>query len=431
MNVEDLIILSIDDHTVESPGLFDAHLPASYLDRAPRLVRDDAGMERWEFEGREFGLVGLNATVTWPKEEWGLNPSALAEMRPAAYLVDERVRDMDRNGVLASMCFPSMPGFSGRRFQESRDKDLAHVMLRAYNDWHIDEWCASHPGRFLPVTILPTWDSDAMVAEVRRVAAKGCRAVSMPELPHIQGLPSYQSPFWDPFFAAICDEGMVMCLHIGMGLDAIDMGPDFSPDNYMVLSTQVTVLAVQDLLWGPALRKYPGLKVAFSEGGIGWIPFLMDRVDRHYLNQRWTGQDFGDKLPSEVFREHALACFIHDPTSLKLHDEIGIDIIAFETDYPHSDSLWPDAPEAVLGQCRGAGLGDDDIEKITWRNVARFLDLDPFAHIAKEQATVGALRARATDVDTSTVSRRERRARYDANPTYQPSFVDDPGVETP
>jgi predicted TIM-barrel fold metal-dependent hydrolase len=419
VNVDDLIILSIDDHSVEPPDLFDNHLPAQYKDKAPRLVREPNGKEHWEFEGREFGIFGLNATVSWPKEEWGLNPSALAEMRPAAYLIDERIRDMNRNGVLASMCFPSLPGFSGRRFQEADDKDLARVMLSAYNDWHIDEWCAAYPGRFIPLSIGPAWDMDAMVAEIERVAEKGCRAISMPELPHIQGLPSYQSDYWDPFFRAVSDHDFVVCLHIGMGLDAINMGPDFSPDNFMVLSTQVTVLAVQDLLWGPALRKYPDLKVAFSEGGIGWIPFLMDRVDRHYDNQKWTGQDFGMKTPSEVFREHALACFIYDPTALKLADEIGIDIIAFETDYPHSDSLWPDAPEVLLAQCNGAGLSDTDIDKISWQNVARFCGYDPFAVIPREHATVGALRAQATDVDTSTVSRSEWRARYEANPTYQ------------
>jgi predicted TIM-barrel fold metal-dependent hydrolase len=419
VNVDDMIILSIDDHAIEPPGLFEAHLPARYKDRAPRLVRNEQGHEHWEFEGKEFGIVGLNATVTWPKEEWGLNPSALAEMRPAAYLIDERIRDMDRNGVLASMCFPSLPGFSGRRFQEADDHELALVMLQAYNDWHIDEWCGAYPGRFMPLSIGPVWDMNAMVAEIERVAAKGSRAISMPELPHIQGLPSYQSDYWDPFFRAVCDEDMVVCLHIGMGLDAINMGPDFAPDNFMVLSTQVTVLAVQDLLWGPAFRRYPDLKVAFSEGGIGWIPFLMDRVDRHYVNQRWTGQDFGNKMPSEVFREHALACFIHDPTALKLYDDIGIDIIAFETDYPHSDSLWPDAPEVLLAQCEGAGLSDDLIDKVSWRNVAAFCGYDPFAVIPKEKATVGALRASAMDVDTTTVSRRERRARYDANPTYE------------
>jgi predicted TIM-barrel fold metal-dependent hydrolase len=167
------------------------------------------------------------------------------------------------------------------------------------------------------------------------------------------------------------------------------------------------------------MRKYSNLKIAFSEGGIGWIPFLMDRVDRHYLNQRWTGQDFGGKMPSEVFREHSLACFISDPTSLKLHADIGIDNIAFETDYPHSDSLWPDAPEVLLEQCNGAGLTDDEIDKVSWKNAARFLDYDPFAVIPRQNASVGALRALAVDVDTSTVSRAEWRARYEAAPTYQ------------
>jgi predicted TIM-barrel fold metal-dependent hydrolase len=326
---------------------------------------------------------------------------------------------MNRNGVLASMCFPSLPGFSGRRFQEATDKNLALVMLRTYNDWHFDEWCGSHPGRFIPLMIGPLWDVDATVAEVKRMAAKGCRAISMPELPYMQGLPSYQHDYWNPVFQVLSDEGFVMCLHIGMGLDAINMGPDFSPDNFMVLSTQVTVLAVQDLLWGPAMRRYPDLKIAFSEGGIGWIPFLLDRVDRHYLNQRWTGQDFGGKMPSDVFREHALACFISDPTSLKLYKDIGIDLIAFETDYPHSDSLWPDAPEDLLTQCQGAGLADDDIEKISWKNAARFCNYDPFAVIPKERAAVGALRAQAADVDTSDVPRREWRARYEANPLYE------------
>ena len=423
MNVEDMIIVSIDDHVVEPPDMFENHVPERYKDQAPKLVRNKEGNETWWWGDKTVGIVGLNATVSWPKEEWGFDPCALAEMRPGSYLVDERVRDMDRNGVLASMCFPSFGGFSGRIFQEAEDHDLSLGMLKAYNDWHIDEWCASHPGRFIPLAVVPTWDMEELVAEVHRVAAKGCRAISMPELPYLQGLPSYQSDWWDPFFTAISDEAIVMCLHIGMGLDAINMGPDLSMDTYMVLSTQVTVLAVQDLLWGPALRKFPGLKIAYSEGGIGWLPFLLDRVDRHYVNQRWTGQDFGGKLPSEVFREHSLACFISDPTSLMLARQIGIDIIAFETDYPHSDSLWPDAAEFLLGECNGAGLTDEEIEKISYRNASEFCSYDPFAVIPKEQATVGALRARSADVNTDEVSRKVWRERYEADPPYLvPSF---------
>jgi predicted TIM-barrel fold metal-dependent hydrolase len=423
VNVDDMIILSIDDHTIEPPDLFEHHLPEKYKELAPKLLRDDQGFDHWVYEGRDVATVGLNATVSWPKMEWGFNPCSLAEMRPAAYRVDLRVRDMNRNGVLASMCFPSMPGFAGGRFQEADDKDVALVMLQAYNDWHYDEWCGAHPGRFIPLAIGPVWDMDAMVAEIKRVSAKGFRAISMPELPHISGLPTYQSEYWDPFWTAVSDEDIVVCLHIGQGMDALDLGPDLSMDNYMVLSTQISVLCVQDLLWGPVMRKYPNLKFAFSEGGIGWIPFLMDRVDRHYLNQRWLGQDFGAKMPSEVFREHSLACFIADPTSLKLYREIGIDIIAFETDYPHSDSLWPNAPESLLDQCNGAGLADEDIDKISWRNVARFCSYDPFAVIPKDQATVGALRALAADVDTSEVSRQEWRARYDANPPYEVASI--------
>jgi predicted TIM-barrel fold metal-dependent hydrolase len=423
VNVDDMIILSIDDHTIEPPDLFDVHLPAKYRDRAPKLLRDGQGFDHWVFEGKDVATVGLNAVVSWPKQEWGFNPCSIAEMRPAAYRIDERIRDMNRNGVLASMCFPSMPGFSGGRFQEADDKDLALVVLKAYNDWHLEEWCAAYPGRFMPLAIGPVWDMDAMVDEVKRVAAKGCRAISMPELPHVQGLPTYQSDYWDPFWTVVSDEDVVVCLHIGQGMDAIDMGPDLSMDNYMVLSTQVSVLCVQDLLWGPAMRKFPKLKFAFSEGGIGWIPFLMDRVDRHYVNQRWLGQDFGGRMPSEVFREHSLACFISDPTSLKLYEEIGIDIIAFESDYPHSDSLWPDAPEYLLQQCDGAGMSDEDIEKVSWKNVARFCSYDPFAVIPKEQATVAALRAQSPDVDTGVVPRSEWRARYEADPPYQVASV--------
>jgi predicted TIM-barrel fold metal-dependent hydrolase len=419
MKVDDMIIISVDDHIVEPPDMFDAHVPAKYRDRAPKLLRDAHGFDQWVYEGTTMGMVGLNATVSWPKEEWGFNPSSLAEMRPGSYLVHERVRDMDRNGVLASMCFPSFVGFAGRKFVDTQDKELALVILKAYNDWHIDEWCGSHPGRFIPLAILPMWDMDAVVSELHRVAAKGARAVSMPEMPHLLGLPSYQNDYWEPFFTALCDEDMVMCLHIGQGLDAINMGPDFSFDNFMVLSTQVSVLCVQDLLWGPAMRKYPGLRIAFSEGGIGWIPFLLDRVDRHYENQRWTGQDFGGKLPSEVLREHSLACFISDPTSLKLHSEIGDDIIAFETDYPHSDSLWPDAPEFLLKQCRDAGCSDDLIHKISWANAARFYSYDPFAVIQKKDATVGALRALSPDVETDILPRAEWTARFEANPPYQ------------
>ena len=159
-----------------------------------------------------------------------------------------------------------------------------------------------------------------------------------------------------------------MCLHIGTGFGAISMAPNAPIDNLIILATQVSAMCAQDLLWGPAMRNYPDLKFAFSEGGIGWIPFYLDRSDRHYTNQKWLRRDFGDKLPSEVFREHSLACYVTDQTSLKLRHEIGIDIIAWECDYPHSDSLLARRPRAGARRAAAAAPTTSDIDKITERS---------------------------------------------------------------
>ncbi|CQD09095.1 amidohydrolase [Mycobacterium lentiflavum] len=415
MRIEDMILVSIDDHVIEPRDMFEKHVPRRYKDVAPKSIMDENGFEKWWFQGVCSGSTSLNAVVGWPNEEWGLNPSTFAEMRPGTYDVHERVRDMNRNGILASMCFPSFTGFSGRFFQEAADKDLALIMLKAYNDWHIDEWAASYPGRFIPLAQAPVWDPEAMVEEIRRVAAKGCRAVAMPELPHLQAIPSYHDlEYWGPAFAAAAEEQVVWCLHIGQGFGAINQAPGAPLDNFIILATQVSTIAAQDLLWGGAMLNYPDLKIAWSEAGIGWIPFYLDRCDRHYTNQRWLDNDFGGKLPSDVFREHSIACYVTDPTALRVREQIGIDIIAWECDYPHSDSIFPNAPEFVHAELTGVGASDAEINKITWQNTCRFFGWEPFKHISATDATVGALRAQSPDVDIEIRSKHEWRKLYQA-----------------
>jgi hypothetical protein len=204
-----------------------------------------------------------------------------------------------------------------------------------------------------------------------------------------------------------------MCLHIGQGYGAIKMAPGAPIDNMIILATQVSTLAAQDLLWGPAFQNYPDLKVAWSEAGIGWIPFYLDRCDRHYTNQRWLKHDFGDKLPSDIFREHSLACYVTDPSALKIREDIGIDIIAWECDYPHSDAIFPEAPEFVHAELGAAGCNDEEMNKITWENTCRFFGWDPFRHIARADATVAGLRAQSPDVDTTIHTKQEWRERYE------------------
>ena len=121
MNVDDLILVSIDDHVVEPPDMFLNHVPAKYKAEAPVVVTDEKGVDQWMYQGRPQGVSGLNAVVSWPPEEWGRDPARFAEMRPGVYDVHERVRDMNRNGILASMCFPSFPGMCGNYFAVAKD----------------------------------------------------------------------------------------------------------------------------------------------------------------------------------------------------------------------------------------------------------------------------------------------------------------------
>jgi predicted TIM-barrel fold metal-dependent hydrolase len=403
---DEMILVSVDDHVIEPPDMFERHLPKKWADAAPRVVTEGTTNE-WIYRGKPAGLLGLNAVVGWPPLEWNSEPSGFAEMRPGAYDIHARVRDMDRNGVLASMCFPTFAGFSGGHLSQFRDETTTAV-IQAYNDWHIDEWCGTYPGRFIPLAIAPIYDPEAAAAEIRRVAAKGARGIAMPEMPHIDDLPSYHDEdYWRPIWTAMSETGLPMTLHIGMGLRSLTRAPGAPRDHSMILACQVTAHAAQDLLWGPAYRNYPDLKFSYAEGGIGWVPFYLDRCDRHYTNQKWLRRDFGGKLPSQVFLEQSLACFVTDPHAVKSRHEVGMDIIAWECDYPHSDSIWPDAPEWLEKEFSAADCTDAEIHKMTWENGCRFYNWDPFAEVPRERATVGGLRALATDVDTTIRGRGE------------------------
>ena len=127
----------------------------------------------WLFEGVEIPNFGLNAVSGRPQEEYGIEPTRFDEIRRGCWDVDARIDDMNAGGVLASLCFPSFPQFCGQIFANTEDKDLALAVLQAYNDWHIEEWAGAHPGRFIPLSLVPYWDPELMAAEVRRMAAQG------------------------------------------------------------------------------------------------------------------------------------------------------------------------------------------------------------------------------------------------------------------
>jgi Amidohydrolase len=401
VELNDLVLVSVDDHVVEPGDMWDAHLPAKYRDEAPKLIQRDDGVDVWTYNGAELPNVGLNAVAGRPPAEYGLDAQAFSQMRPGCYDHVERVRDMDANGVLGSLNFPSMTGFAGQLWAKHDDKAVSLALLQAYNDWHIDEWCGSHPGRFIPLALPALWDAEVCAQEMRRVAAKGCRAVTFSENPEKLGYPSLHSDYWDPFWQACSDEGIVVCMHIGSSSQVVVTAAD-APLNVMItLQPMNLVQAAADLLWSRVLQEFPDLRFAMSEGGIGWIPYFLERSDYVYKHHKeWTGMHLGGRLPSELFHERIITCFIDDAVGLANRDRLNIDNITWECDYPHSDSTWPHSPELLYPSLEG--MSDQEIDKVTHLNAMRVFDYDPFSVLGgRDKCTVGALRAQAADVDVS------------------------------
>ena len=407
MRMNDMVIASVDDHIVEPPGMFRHHLPSGVAQ--PRVV-EARGNEVWLWDDQVAVNIGLNAVVGRPKDEWGMEPARFEHLRRGAYDVDARVDDMNVNGVFASLCFGTFVRFDGRMFTERAKKDPknAYRVLQAYNDWHIDEWCGAHPARFIPLAQIPHWDASLIVEEIRRVEAKGCHAVTFPDNPAAVGLPSIHSEVWEPFWKVCNDLRIVINCHIGTGY-----APPYpsmeSPIEAWITGMPISIAnSAADWITLDAFHRHPDLKMALSEGGIGWVPYLLERADftnRHH--GAWTNKSYRGKKPSDVFRDHILTCFIEDDVGLANRHRIGIDNICIEVDYPHSDCLWPSMPEGLWRSIESVpgGIPDAEIDRITHENAIRHYRFDGIERMGgRAKCTVEALRERGAGVDTTPVS---------------------------
>jgi len=368
-------LISVDDHLVEPPHLFEGRVPSRFADRAPRVELDDDGMEYWLYDDQRHYKVGLNAVVGRPRDELGFEPTRFDEMRRGAWDIDARVHDMDLNGVYASLNFPSsLAGFAGQRYQLGvSDADLALAVVRAANDWHLDEWAGRHPGRIIPCQLPWLLDPELAADEIRRNVERGFRAVTFPELPERLGLPSLHTGYWDPFVAACAETGTVVCLHAGSSSSAPMTSSDAPSDTIGVLFFGWAMFAAVDWLYSRLPVRYPELRICLSEGGIGWVAGLLDRLDHVGRYQQMYGTWEGIELtPSEVLRRNFWFCTIEDPSGLEQRHRIGVDHILLEADYPHQDGTWPDTQEIVRQQI--GSFAADDIRKLTWENASRLFD---------------------------------------------------------
>lgn len=406
MKMEEMVIISVDDHISEPPDMFKGHLKGDDLAAAPQFHTTAKGENYWTYQGMLMTSVGLNAVVGRVPEEYGVEPQSLEQVRKGCYDPKARLDDMNVNGIAASLNFGSIGGFDGSRcFHNAPDKELALIHLRAYNDWHILDWCATDPGRFIPCALLPTWDMNATVAEITRVAAMGCTSVSLSENPTRIGLPSIHNAYWEPMWKALVDHDITICLHIGSGNPAPHASEESPIEAWITTMPMSINVGASDWLHLGALKRYPDMKIILSESGIGWVPYFLERADfAHWRHKAWTNSGFEGTSPSEVFRKHFMTCFIDDAFGLKNLEDIGEDMVAYECDYPHSDTLWPEVPEYLWKSVQG--LTAAQIDKITHLNAMRMLRFDPFRHYRPEQLSVGALRAMAAadKVDITPIS---------------------------
>jgi len=360
-------VISVDDHLVEPPHMFEGRLPSRLQEGAPRIIETAEGQQVWEFEGQRFTQSGTNALAGRTRATVNIAPVRFDQMRRGCWDIDARIKDMDINGVWASVNFPSMiTGFCGRVYSQANDPELGLAVTRAWNDWFHDEWYRAYPDRIIPLGITFLADPAAGAEEIRRNAARGFRSVTLPERPHRLGFPSIFSGYWDPIIAACAETDTVISLHVGSS--GMADYPADSPNVQLgaTLFGQMSLSACAEWVWSGYAVRHPGLKIAMSEGGIGWVAMLLDRLDN--IVDR-SGYGIGwDVRPSEVLQRNFWFCTIDDPSTIDTRHRIGIDHIMVESDYPHGDSTWPDTQEVIARYWGHLPL--EELRLLTHRNAA-------------------------------------------------------------
>ena len=380
-------IVSVDDHLIEHPRVWQDRLPEKFKERGPRIIEKD-NKHIWVYDGDVYPTVGLNAVVGKPPEEWGLDPVRYEDMIPGCYDPAARIKDMDLDGIQAAMLFPSFPGFGGGVFFRAKDKELALAGVKAWNDYYPEEWCKPYPDRFIPLCIVPFWDIEETVREVHRCAAMGARTISFPDSPVPMGLPSFHNAHWEPLWNACEETGMVISLHFGssayvpgFSYSAMQAVPGQMSMPDAPFAVAITLFSTNlmwstvDLLFSGVLQRHPKLRFSLAEGGIGWIPYILERADDVWSEHRaWGGvKDLVPEPPSTYYYRQIYGCFFRDQHGIDSLDVVGVDNITFETDYPHTDSTWPHTKEVATELMRT--VPTDAVEKIMRGNARRMLGL--------------------------------------------------------
>jgi len=398
-------LISADSHVNEAPDLFETRLPGALRERGPRLRPDETGQDCWMTEGLPSSPLsfGVHAAGKRKEGEAFANKKlqiSREEMVRGSFDPHARLADMDIDGLDAEVLYPGPLGGlgGGGTLAAIADTELRQACFRAYNDWLAD-FCAIAPDRLLGIGLVRIEETDFAVAELERIAGLGLKGAIVNAMPDLMGSPGLFSRSYDPFWAKAEEVGLPLSLHIlhsrsttplaeaaakeaalTGGAEGLQSVLNHVGSGTGVFETYMTMMCldmaepVALLIFSGLLERFPGLKFAIAESGIGWIPFTLERMDGIFHTHRVWMQSTITRPPSEYFREHFFATFQQDDDSGILGRYItGVDNLMWASDYPHTDTTFPFSHKVVDEIL--ATIPPDEQEKIRTTNVRRLYGL--------------------------------------------------------
>ncbi|HEX7096535.1 MAG TPA: amidohydrolase family protein [Acidimicrobiales bacterium] len=380
--------ISADGHVETPPDPWVKYVPEKWKDRAPRLVKLPDGGEGWIVEGQPLLRNGQNITGRGPISfDTGSYYKPDGTPNDGAGPAQQRLREQDEDGIDAEVLFP--PVFATRFLEGIGDRDVYRAMIRAYNTWLADEYCAVAPDRLIGNSVTPISNIDDAIAEVKFAHEHGLRSVAFYQFPNGTG---FAQPEDDRFWETCLELGMAISPHFGFGEIRAPQpkpGTGTAGQSYAAALCQragshAPVFCMAQLMAAGVFDRFPEIRFYFAETNASWLPstmFFMD--DNHEIFSSAFGGRKMELTPSEYIRRHCYFSIIRDPVAIQLADFIPVENIMWGSDFPHSVGSFPHS-QKFLDE---AFAGKDDLRrKITLENPARFFGLDLNAEITETPA---------------------------------------------
>ncbi len=382
-------IVDADCHILEPPDIWKNHLPKKYQDKAPQLVKDAEGGDAWQFAGAAApDPIGLTATPGMPFDQFRWTGVTYDEARPGCYNGAERLKDMDADGVDAEFLYA--PQRTIGHFLGDEDYDFVLAGVQAYNYFLFYEFCAPDPTRLIALAQIPSLGIDSAVDGLRKAKARGAKGVVVSNWPSGNNAVSTAD---DPFWAAACDEGMPISIHINVvsraqrqaqrkaasqGTQSIYGGKGEAAKAKAVggLGNVFSMVPanISQMIFTGVFERFPELRIAWIETGVGWIPHFLEMMDDKFWRNRSWGELPISEPPSTYWYRNMCASFITDRSGIDLRHKVGVENMMWSSDYPHHGNDWPHSRK-VIEETMG-GLPKEEREAIIGGNAARVFHLD-------------------------------------------------------